>query len=683
MDLSKGLLPTDLLDLPPTLPRSDSTPLRSKLPKKRSDAVRELLFTPSRPLNDSSILGASSKARPKVVLGTLAKDPAVDALKTLAASGSWMNSVLESTLEEPCQRPSAKHRLPESQGSVAPDSQPEREVGPSDDSDGSMSEQIAPTKKPGKPPVFPARVKGGRVLAGGSDSEPKIKPPRRASPKKKRIYYSSTDEDEPGTAGPSTSTFASPIATTPPLKDQSTQCVVSSDSEDDRALLATVPELVRRKPSLKSIRGKDAFNDHNSDIVVIAGEGEVIPETQSDHANWSDDAAEMGYVLSRSIKKTLAPEHPVEPMAGASSPIIVPPQKQTFRGLGLSFPPSDPYSPAENLITEGSPCKVPPASRAVRSLADDKEIVELSSGSENDDEPMVRPPPAPPKAKIKSILALRDEAAGPSTPKGKEKGKSRTKGPVTPTSPTGKAMTKVAKARYLEHYAQELFDELNETVFDHVLDGCEVTWSKLLSSTAGKAYFKKARAASGVKEDVVSAYSLKIELSTKVVDCEERVRNTLSHEMCHLSTWLVDGIGNPDHGAAWKKWANKVTRKRSDIEITTRHTYEIAYKYSWKCTNTACGHIYGRFSKSIDTTAQGCGLCRSVLRPLFETKVKKSAWQEFMKENLKTVKSQNPSVTQSQAMQILAEKWKQSKDASGGEVETVDDLVAEMGRLLG
>lgn len=242
-------------------------------------------------------------------------------------------------------------------------------------------------------------------------------------------------------------------------------------------------------------------------------------------------------------------------------------------------------------MTEGSPCKIPPAARPVRSLMDDKEIIELSSDSESGDEPVLRPPPKPAKAKIKSISALKDDAAGPSTPKAKEKGKSKIKGPVTQTSPSGKAMTKVAKARYLEHYAQELFDELNEDVFDHVLDGCEVVWSKLLSSTAGKAYFKKwvdvtpewpaptyncvfsfvrraksVHALAGPTSDSPPAHSLKIELSTKVVDTEgallghagyhagltmtsiERVRNTLSHEMCHLSTWLVDGVGNPDHG---------------------------------------------------------------------------------------------------------------------------------------
>ena len=33
-----------------------------------------------------------------------------------------------------------------------------------------------------------------------------------------------------------------------------------------------------------------------------------------------------------------------------------------------------------------------------------------------------------------------------------------------------------------------------------------------------------------------------IELSTKVIDDEERLRSTLLHEMCHAAQWLVDGV---------------------------------------------------------------------------------------------------------------------------------------------
>jgi hypothetical protein len=34
----------------------------------------------------------------------------------------------------------------------------------------------------------------------------------------------------------------------------------------------------------------------------------------------------------------------------------------------------------------------------------------------------------------------------------------------------------------------------------------------------------------------------------------ERIRNTLSHEMCHLATWIIDKTINEHHGPNFKKW---------------------------------------------------------------------------------------------------------------------------------
>eukprot|EP00804_Cyclotella_cryptica_P009637 CCRYP_006303-RA/>CCRYP_006303-RA protein AED:0.49 eAED:0.29 QI:0/0/0/1/0/0/2/0/162 len=36
-----------------------------------------------------------------------------------------------------------------------------------------------------------------------------------------------------------------------------------------------------------------------------------------------------------------------------------------------------------------------------------------------------------------------------------------------------------------------------------------------------------------------------IELATKVIDNEERLRLMLLHEMCHAASWLVDGVPRP------------------------------------------------------------------------------------------------------------------------------------------
>lgn len=137
-------------------------------------------------------------------------------------------------------------------------------------------------------------------------------------------------------------------------------------------------------------------------------------------------------------------------------------------------------------MTETSPCKVPTASRPVRSVADDEEVIEISSDDSDSDPELVIPARKPPGRPKKPKPGVNDK---PSTPL--PKGKGKMKGPVTPTSPSGKPMSKAAKARLLEHYALELFEDLNKRVFGNALQNCEVIWSKLLSSTAGKAYLKK------------------------------------------------------------------------------------------------------------------------------------------------------------------------------------------------
>jgi hypothetical protein len=148
-------------------------------------------------------------------------------------------------------------------------------------------------------------------------------------------------------------------------------------------------------------------------------------------------------------------------------------------------------------MTEASPRKLSPASEPVRSIGDGEEVIEISSDEE--DEEISKEFPWPPirrseatsnEPAVQSPLEnLSQRSLVPATPK--KRGKTTPKGPVTPTSPSGKAMSKPAKARFLQHYAQELFDELNVNVFDNALDGCALVWSKLLSSTAGKAYLKK------------------------------------------------------------------------------------------------------------------------------------------------------------------------------------------------
>ena len=55
---------------------------------------------------------------------------------------------------------------------------------------------------------------------------------------------------------------------------------------------------------------------------------------------------------------------------------------------------------------------------------------------------------------------------------------------------------------------------------------------------------------------------------------------------------------------------------RKDITVTTKHSYEIAYKYQWRCSSAACAKVYGRHSKSIDPLKHACGVCGGTLLQL-------------------------------------------------------------------
>ncbi|KAI0719123.1 SprT-like family-domain-containing protein [Cerioporus squamosus] len=160
---------------------------------------------------------------------------------------------------------------------------------------------------------------------------------------------------------------------------------------------------------------------------------------------------------------------------------------------------------------------------------------------------------------------------------------------------TKKALQQLELARRRD-YAQAFFNELNEAT--------TLEWNKRLLTTAGRAHWKRTR--EGV-------HVTSIQLAEKILDCDERIRNTLSHEMCHLACWIIDDAPTENHGSLFKNWAKKVMRKRPDIEVTTKHNYDIKYKYEWS--------EYGRHSKSINPEEVVCAVCKGgQLVPQFESR---------------------------------------------------------------
>ncbi|KAM5531516.1 hypothetical protein V8D89_014841 [Ganoderma adspersum] len=223
--------------------------------------------------------------------------------------------------------------------------------------------------------------------------------------------------------------------------------------------------------------------------------------------------------------------------------------------------------------------------------------LEISSDSDSEEEiaKIVKPKP-----RVKGISEPRPTTASP--------GGSM----LIPKTPR---MTKKAlQERELERrhaYAQAFFEELNRSIFGSGIPAStKLQWNKRLLTTAGRAHWHRTR--EGVHET-------SIQLAEKILDCDERIRNTLSHEMCHLACWIIDEAPTENHGALFKRWANKIMRKRPEIEVTTRHNYDIKCKYEWKCAN--CAKVYGRHSKSINPDEQACGVCKTgTLVPQFETR---------------------------------------------------------------
>ena len=158
--------------------------------------------------------------------------------------------------------------------------------------------------------------------------------------------------------------------------------------------------------------------------------------------------------------------------------------------------------------------------------------------------------------------------------------------------------------RNREKLSQQFFQLLDQQVFQGRLGQkkTSVSWSNKLRTTAGMTRLRK-------KNGCPSAA---IELSTKVLDDAKKMKATLLHEMCHAAAFLIDNVARPPHGNCFKKWANHATF-RTNIEVSTYHSYEIAFKFAWACTSKSCNVVIKRHSRSVDVEKHVCGRCKSKL----------------------------------------------------------------------
>lgn len=199
------------------------------------------------------------------------------------------------------------------------------------------------------------------------------------------------------------------------------------------------------------------------------------------------------------------------------------------------------------------------------------------------------------------------------------------------------------KAAFAEEFLKTLDDAVAGGQVQKLAEetgGVKIIWSKTLQTTAGRAKWKREKfsdsSSSSSSRDSSSSFSSShsgdqttttkikhhatIELAERIIDSEDRLLNTLAHEYCHLANYMISNIRNNPHGASFKEWAAKCSAALRDhpvygggrIEVTTKHSYKIDYKYVWLCVD--CGQEYGRHSKSINPEKVRCGLCKGVLQ---------------------------------------------------------------------
>lgn len=146
--------------------------------------------------------------------------------------------------------------------------------------------------------------------------------------------------------------------------------------------------------------------------------------------------------------------------------------------------------------------------------------------------------------------------------------------------------------------------------------GVKIIWSKTLLKTAGRASWRSER--SKVSPSELERH-FTIELAEKVIDRPYRLDNTLAHEFCHLANYAISKVTKSPHGASFKEWGRKASLafgESHDVNVTTRHNYDIDFKYIWRCTSAWCETEYKRHSKSIDTSKVVCGKCKSRLEQI-------------------------------------------------------------------
>ncbi|KAK3535439.1 hypothetical protein QTP70_016861 [Hemibagrus guttatus] len=197
-----------------------------------------------------------------------------------------------------------------------------------------------------------------------------------------------------------------------------------------------------------------------------------------------------------------------------------------------------------------------------------------------------------------------------------------------------------------EELTSKLYKLYNTSVFESKLPtDMSVKWNTKMRKTAGYCITGQ--------EKVTGIRYARIELSVKVCDSADRLRDTLVHEMCHAATWLINNVRD-GHGPFWKIYARKATLAHPELPMVTRcHSYDIHYKYQYQCSR--CKNMIGRHSKSLDTQRFVCALCTGQLVLLTPSNTRgPTPFATFVKENYGTARQELAGQSHAEVMRKLS-----------------------------
>eukprot|EP01124_Arcella_intermedia_P022637 TRINITY_DN341_c0_g1_i1.p1 TRINITY_DN341_c0_g1~~TRINITY_DN341_c0_g1_i1.p1 ORF type:complete len:292 (+),score=70.20 TRINITY_DN341_c0_g1_i1:61-936(+) len=142
---------------------------------------------------------------------------------------------------------------------------------------------------------------------------------------------------------------------------------------------------------------------------------------------------------------------------------------------------------------------------------------------------------------------------------------------ILPTTPKIKQhvfeFVEERQSHFLSHregYVLMLFKKFNEAVANNRLEkSFKIVWSGRLRTTAGRALLSRNS----------QQHMAEIELSSKILNSFEKLFQTICHELCHCTVWLIDHTKG-DHGPLWVKWMRITKAHFPQLQITRCHNYE-------------------------------------------------------------------------------------------------------------